>query len=354
MPLNTAISLGASLPIDSLDFAENIKSLDKNMILVSSYLQHGDSCLYHSKKEVIFDTHCDTILSFIQSNLGGIPNNFNATLGSRLFISNEMFAANDHPNEVYGQLSIEVKNFVIENYNLIHQFDDVLLSIKGLYKMLGSYFLTETWNQLEDCFGQQISDFSSTIQIDPRRVNFCLNEITKSRPKRSSILSYLFANGEEVDALQNVVVELADVMNNNIESISRNEAYLFEKEKELVLRSLSTTKKMELLKSNFNSLTFEMRNRFFIEENSVNNIYKFDQKSLNLEKMSRKLSENSRLIFDIVISKKELICYNENEIFCINPKASWIQLAGTGGDLVIHAHELDPAPPTNILCKLYS
>ena len=89
-------------------------------------------------------------------------------------------------------------------------------------------------------------------------------------------------------------------MNSNIASISKNEAYLFEKEKELVKRTLTTAKKMELLKANFNSLTFEMRNRFFIEENSVNNIYKFNQKSLNLEKISRKFLEQSRLIFDII------------------------------------------------------
>ena len=39
-----------------------------------------------------------------------------------------------------------------------------------------------------------------------------------------------------------------------------------------------------------------------------------------------------------------MVCYNENEIVCINPKASWIQLAGTGGNLIIHVHELVPAP----------
>ena len=318
------------------------------MVLFSSYLQKGDYCLYESKREVTFDTHCATILNFIQENLGGISNNFNASRGSRLFVSDEMFAADDYSGEVYGKLSTEVKNFVIENFNLIHQFDDFLLSIKGIYSMLGSNFLTEKWNKSENCFGQQISDFSSAIQIDPRRVNFCLGKFAKNRPKRSSFLSYLFLNGEELDTLNNVVVDLADAMNSNIASISKNEEYLFEKEKELVKRTLSTAKKLELIKGNFNSLTFEMRNRFFVEENSVNNIYKFDQKSLNLEKMARKFIENSRLIFDIVISKEELTCYNENAIFCINPKASWIQVAGTGGNLVIHVHKLDPAPqPTS-------
>ena len=206
--------------------------------------------------------------------------------------------------------------------------------------------MTEKWTQIEECFGQQFSDFSSAIRIDPRRVNFCLGKFVKSRPKRSSFLSYLFLNGEEIDTLNNAVVDLADAMNSNIASISKNEEYLFEKEKELAMRALSTSKKLDLIKGNFNALTFEMKNKFFVEENSVNNIYKFDQKSLNLEKMNRKFMENSRLIFDIVISKEELACYNENDIFCINPKASWIQIAG--GNLVIHVHKLDPAPhPTS-------
>ena len=85
-----------------------------------------------------------------------------------------------------------------------------------------------------------------------------------------------------------------------------------------------------------------MRNRFYIEENSVNNAYKFNQKSLNLERIKSKFLEQSRLIFDIITADKDLVCYNEEEIVCINPKASWIQLAG--GNIVIHVHELIPAP----------
>ena len=136
MPLHTAVGLGASLYIDSLDFAENIRSLDKDMVLFSSFVQKGDSCLYQSKKEVTFDTHCAAILSFIQDNLGGISNNFNASFGSRLFIGNEMFATDDYSGEVYGRLSVEVKNFIIENFNLIWQIDEFLNSLRGIYNMI--------------------------------------------------------------------------------------------------------------------------------------------------------------------------------------------------------------------------
>ena len=118
------------------------------------------------------------------------------------------------------------------------------------------------------------------------------SKILKNRSKRSSLLSYLFSNGEELDSLNNVVVDLAGVMNENIQSISKNEEFLFQKEKELINRSLTTAKRLEVLKVNFNSLNFEMKNRFYIEQNSVNNIYKFNQKSLNLERINLNLFNN--------------------------------------------------------------
>ena len=62
MPLNTALGLGASLDIDSLDFAENVRASDKNMIMFSSFVQKGETCVYRTKQEVIFDTHCSTVL----------------------------------------------------------------------------------------------------------------------------------------------------------------------------------------------------------------------------------------------------------------------------------------------------
>ena len=149
--------------------------------------------MYRTEQELTFDAHFSTILDFIQDNLS-IENNFNASIGSRLFIGNEMFAKNidDHTGEVYGRLSVKVKNFIIENFNLIWQIDEFLTSLRGIYNMIGSDFLTVKWKQIEACFGKQIADFTSAIQLDPRRVNVCLGEILKNRPKRSSILIVSF------------------------------------------------------------------------------------------------------------------------------------------------------------------
>ena len=90
MPLNTALGLGASLDIDSLDFAENVRASDKNMIMFSSFVQKGETCVYRTKQEVIFDTHCSTVLDLIQDTLR-IENNFNASIASRLFVGETMF-----------------------------------------------------------------------------------------------------------------------------------------------------------------------------------------------------------------------------------------------------------------------
>ena len=54
--------------------------------------------------------------------------------------------------------------------------------------------------------------------------------------------------------------------------------------------------------------------------------------------------QQSRLFFDIVTADKELVCYTGEEIVCINPKASWLQLLG--GDIIIHVHEIIPTPQT--------
>ena len=225
---------------------------------------------------------------------------------------------------------------------MISQIDEFLYAFKGIYSLVGNDFLTVKMQQIESCFGKQIVDFKSAINWDPRRLNACLGEILKGRSKRSSLLSYLFSNGEELDSLNNLFVDLAGSMNENIQSISKNEQFLFQKEKELIERSLTVAKRLEVLKSSFNSLNFEMKNRFHIEQNSLNNIYKFNQKTLNLERIKSNFIQQSRLIFDIITADKELACYNGEETICINPKASWLQLSG--GDIVIHVHEVKPRP----------
>ena len=345
MPLHTALGLGASLDIDSLDFAENVRASDKNMIMFTSFVQKGESCVYRTKQELVFDTHCSTVLDLIENTLH-IENNFDASIASRLFVGDTMFSNKIdgflETEEIYGRLSSEVRNFIIENINLIAQIDEFLNSLRGIYNMLGNDFLTVKMQQIKECFGKQIVDFQTAITQDPRRLNACLGQSLKKRSKRSSILSYLFSNGQELDSINNKVVDLAGSMNENIQSISKNEQFLFQKEKELVERSLSTAKKLEVLKSSFNALNFEMKHRFHIEQNSLTNIYKSNQKTLNLERIKTTFIQQSRLIFDIITADKEIACYNVEETVCINPKASWLQLSG--GDIVIHVHELKSTP----------
>ena len=345
MPLKTAIGLGASLDIDSLDFAENVRTTDKTMVLFTSFVQKGNTCVYKTKQELIFDTHCSETLDLIRHTLQ-IDNKFDASIGSRLFVGETMFSNNTdgilENEEVYGKFSSDVKNFIIENINLISQIDEFLNNIRGIYDLVGNDFLNLKMKKLEGCFGKQILSFQAAINLNPRRLHVCLGQVLKDRSKRSSVLSYLFSNGQELDNLNNVVVDLAGTMNENIQSIAKNEDFLFQKEKELVEQSLSSAKKLERLKSSFNALNFEVKHKFHIEHNNLNNIYKFNQKMLNLNQIKTIFNEQSNLIFDIIISSKELACYSLSETVCLNPKSSWLQLEG--GNIVIHGHELKPSP----------
>ena len=345
MPLKTAIGLGASLDIDSLDFAENVRTTDKNMVLLTSFIQKGESCVYKTKQELIFDTHCSDTLNLIKTTLQ-IENKFDASIASRLFVGETMFANNTDGiwknEEVYGKLSPDVRNFIIENINLVSQIDEFLNSLRGIYDLVGNDFLRVKMEELEKCFGKQILSFQAAINLNPRRLHGCLGQILKERAKRSSLLSYLFSNGEELDNLNNVVVDLAGTMNENIQSIARNENFLFQKEKELVEQSLSLSKKLQLLHASFNALNFEVKHNLHVEHNNLNNIYKFNQKIFNLNQIRTIFNEQSQLIFDIITSAQEVACYNLPQSVCLNPKSSWLQL--TGGDIIIHGHELKPSP----------
>ena len=134
MPLKTAIGLGASLDIDSLDFSENVRTTDKNMVLLTSFIQKGETCVYRTKQELIFDTHCSETLDLIKNTLQ-IENKFDASVASRLFVGETMFSNNTDGilknEEVYGKLSSDVRNFIIENINLVSQIDEFLNSRRG-------------------------------------------------------------------------------------------------------------------------------------------------------------------------------------------------------------------------------
>ena len=345
MPLKTAIGLGASLDIDSLDFSENVRTTDKNMVMLTSFVQKENTCVYRTKEELIFDTHCSETLDLIQNTLQ-IDNKFDASVASRLFVGETMFSNNTDGilknEEVYGKLSSDVKNFIIENINLVSQIDEFLNKIQGIYDLVGNDFLSVKMKELEKCFGKEIFSFQAAINLNPRRLHACLGQILKKRSKRSSLLSYLFSNGEELDNLNNVVVDLAGTMNENIQSIAKNEKFLFQKEKELAEQSLSSAKKLDILKSSLNALNFEVKHNFHVEHNNLNNIYKFNQKIFNLEQIRTIFNEQSHLIFDIITSSQEIACYSLPRTLCLNPKSSWLQIVG--GDIIIHGHELKPSP----------
>ena len=102
-----------------------------------------------------------------------IENNFDARVASRLFVGETMFSNNTDGilknEEVYGKLSSDVRNFIIENINLVSQIDEFLNSLRGIYDLVGNDFLKLKMKELEKCFGKQIFSFQARLREN------CLN-----------------------------------------------------------------------------------------------------------------------------------------------------------------------------------
>ena len=149
--------------------------------------------------------------------------------------------------EVYGKMSVHLKNFIIEANNLISQIDEVLKNLESLYTLVGDSFFKDKIEVLENCFGTKIDSFQTAINKNPRKLHYWLEKL---RSKRSTLLSYVFGNGEQVDSLNNRVVDMAETLNANIENIQKNEHLLMKKEYDLQQQSLSMSRKIDILKSN--------------------------------------------------------------------------------------------------------
>ena len=46
LPLESAIGLGAEIGLDSVDFLENIKAVDKSVVMFTSYIGKDDNCIF--------------------------------------------------------------------------------------------------------------------------------------------------------------------------------------------------------------------------------------------------------------------------------------------------------------------
>ena len=187
MPLKTAIGLGAEIDLDSVDFLESVKAFDNSVVMFNSYIQKEENCIYKTKKEMIFDSakHCVEALELIRETLQ-IENQFNPDLASRLFIRQTMYGNNSEEisQEVYGKLSTNVKNFIIETNNLISQIDSFFKSMRGIYTLVGDNFFEDKMKVIETCFGTKILSFQSAINLNPRQLHFCLGQNLKGRSKR--------------------------------------------------------------------------------------------------------------------------------------------------------------------------
>ena len=353
LPLAAAISLGTEIGLDQVDYLENIKAVDESAILFTSYIEQDKNCVYKNKFETIFEdgSHCTKVLDMIRETLD-VPNKFDPEVSNRLFVGKDMSNnVSDLTQEVYGKMSAHLKNFIIESNNLISQIDEFLKNLESLYTLVGDSFFNDKMELLETCFGTKIESFQSAINKNPRKLHYCLEKLRNNRVERSSLFSYIFGNGEQVDSLNNRVVDMAGTLNTNIENIQKNEHFLIKKEQELQQQSLSMARKLDILKANFNALNFEYKRMFHVSSVENANIYRFGQKVIDIERLLVYFNEQLRMINDVLVSTKKVECYNIHSSICLNPAASWIQMKN--GDLMIHIQTLvtSPKPTVYVSCQ---
>lgn len=348
LPLTAAISLGTEIGLDQVDYIENIKSVDEAAILFTSYIEQDKNCVYRNKQETVFEngSHCTRVLAMIRDALD-VPNRFDPEVSNRLFVGKDMFNnVSDLSQEVYGKMSSHLKNFIIESENLVSHIDEFLKNLESLYTLVGDSFFDDKMKLLEACFGTKIDNMQSAMNKNPRKLHYCLVNLQDRRVERSTLFSYVFGSGEQVDSLNNRIVDMAGTLNTNIENIRKNEHFLMKKEQELQQQSLSMSRKLDILKASFNALNFEYKKMFHVSSVENANVYKFGQKVMDIERLLVYFNEQLRMINDILMSTKKVECYNIHSNICLNPAASWIQMRN--GDLRIHIQTLVTSPKSTV------
>ena len=346
LPLKAAMTLNTEVGLEQVDYLENIRAVDETATLFTSYTAFQDDiCVYTNNLETVFENknHCKQVLTMIRDTLD-IPDNFDPAISNRLFVGNDMSNnVSESRQEVYGKMSAHLKNFITEADNLMSQIDEVLKNLESLYALVGDSFFKDKIELIENCFGTKINSFRGAMNKDPRKLHYCFEKL---RSKRSTLLSYVFGNGEQVDSLTNRVVDMAETLNTNIENIQKNEHLLMKKEYELQQQSLSTSRKIEILKSNFNALNFQYKKMFHVSSAENANTYKFEQKTMDIEKLLIYFNEQLRMVTDVIVSTKTVECYNIQSSICLNPAASWLQR--NNGDLMMHIQTLSTAPKPTV------
>merc|ERR1711891_5960 len=99
-------------------------------------------------------------------------------------------------------------------------------SIDGVFSLLGQ-------DSIQSCLDSSFQPGKVTPAERDRLIN-CVNKtFGASRHRRSTVLEWIFSNGANVDKINNKLVELGEVLNKNMRTISNNEFKLQVKERKL-------------------------------------------------------------------------------------------------------------------------
>ena len=124
--------------------------------------------------------------------------------------------------DIVCQGNILLKNQFMAMREIFENINHLFEEIKSINKLLSNDQLE--LGLLQECLGDKdILEFSSYFAIPLDTLKICLTSSKQARSKRSSILTYLFADGRQTDKLQNNLVDTVAIFNRNFQKISSSE-----------------------------------------------------------------------------------------------------------------------------------
>ena len=190
---------------------------------------------------------CEKFLDTLASQLGLSMNlSLEEEQNSRLVINeNEItfFEISEHlDDQAFCTFSSRLIARVILEHELMAKLVRSQISIDGVFSLLGQDTIQSC---LDGCLESSFQPGNVTPAEKESLIN-CVNKQYKtSRHCRSTVLEWIFSNGANVDKINNKLVELGEVLNNNMRTITQNEFKLQVKERKISQSISSLDKRVQ-------------------------------------------------------------------------------------------------------------
>ena len=235
--LGTCIDSGSLVRPDMLD---HFKIHFGGLIAVDFTYAAGHCSFLTHTMNVEVKAVCEKFLITLASQLGLSSNlSFHDDQNSRLVISEneltfiEISAQLEDP--AFCTFNSRLITRVILEHELMAKLIRSQISLDGVFSLLGQ-------NTIQSCLGSSFKPGTVSPTEKEKLLSCVKKTFGAPRVRRSTVLEWIFSNGADVDKINNKLVELGEVLNKNMRTISNNEFKLQVKERKLS-QSLSSLDK---------------------------------------------------------------------------------------------------------------